>query len=1031
MPRVSAAQVYSILSQHSLTTEQTLAVEGASAESPTLVIAGAGSGKTELMTVRILYLVANNLALPEQILGLTFTRKAASELSARVNQALFKLRESQFWPADLAKDFLPPNITTYNSFGNEIFRRLSLSLGYEADAQILTEASSVALVQDLLRHLPGELSSRLEDWEKSSDYLVELVLNLAAEITDNQTSPGSATKWLETMGNYVAALPKKDKSDGSRFAYTQDHLSSIALNQLLTDLTSHYLEQKRKRNLVDFSDQVGLALEALEKNELLLDYRFVMLDEYQDTSSIQTRLLSRLFFGMPVMAVGDPNQAIYGWRGASSANLENFLSDFGGGSNQLLNLSTSWRSGSNIVAAANLISQNLAENPSYLHGTPAVIPITLSPGNTGLQDTVETQVFTDEIAEKDSVTTWVAAAVTPTKTTAILFRTKASMASYAEALGELGIEVEVTGLSGLLGLPEVMDLISTLRVIESADSGSYLLRLLSGPKWRIGPKDLVELSNYAKKLSRIRDEVTRATPVTIVEALDELRRPNARQYIEVSDIAFERLTQAAKLFHLMRTKSSLGLAELSWAIVRELEIDIELYAHSLAKNPLAHIEAFISRISEYENSSIRPTLSSLMRWLDYAMDKESFELPKSGAKLGVVQLMSVHAAKGLEWDSVAVVGMSKGGFPLDLRESRGFLSPGKIPFALRGDAKSLPVLDYEIAQSQKEFNELFGVFQDQLRESHLREERRLSYVAITRAKSKLLLTASHFKEGAKKPREVSIFLQEILDSKISDNLGFADVPEQNPLDILGASKIWPFDPLGKNRESIKRAADQLQSTSPASSWDSDELALLMEEKERASFLASPDFPKRLSASQVGLLLADPSAFAQAILRPMPNLFQKTAQMGTDFHANLERALLAETEPAIEDFGDDQKELGANFLGSRFANLLPYLVEEQIEFVIGQTLVVCKLDAVFETEAGFEIVDWKSGTSPKDKTELSFRSIQLAIYRIALAKKLGIGIEQIRASFFFAGDGVEIAPDSLLSEAEIADGLEKAKTARRI
>lgn len=1030
MPRVSAAQVYSVLSSHTLTEEQALAIEGSSVSNPTLVIAGAGSGKTELMTVRILYLVANGLAQPAEILGLTFTRKAASELSARVNQALFRLRESEFWPRSLAQDFLPPNITTYNSFGNEIFRRLSLSLGYEADAQVLTEASSIALVQDLLRHLPGHLAEKLEDWDKSSDYLVELVLGLAAEITDNQVHPETAIAWLSDLGNHLASLPKNEKGDLSRFAYTQDFLSAIGLNQLLLSITSYYLEQKRKRNLVDFSDQVALALEALAKTELILDYRFVMLDEYQDTSSIQTLLLSRLFFGMPVMAVGDPNQAIYGWRGASSANLANFLEDFGGSARDRLNLSTSWRSGKAVVAVANLISKDLSLNPSFLAGPPAVIPITLTSGNQSLQDSVQTQVFKDANEEQNAVCSWIASTVSANTTTAILFRTKASMASYATGLGELGLEVEVTGLSGLLSLPEVMDLISTLRVIESADSGSYLMRLLSGPRWRIGPKDLVGLSAYAKKLSRIRNEVTSATPVTIVEALDELRRSDSKKYIEVSDLGFERLLSAAKLFHLMRTKSSLGLTELSWAVVKELELDIELYAHSASKNPLAHLEAFISRISEYENSAIRPSLSALIRWLDYAMDKESFELPKSGAKLGVVQLMSIHAAKGLEWDSVAVVGMSKGGFPLELRESKGFLSPGKIPFALRGDAKSLPLLKFNAAQTQKEFNELFGTFQDELRESHLREERRLAYVAITRAKSKLFLTASHYKEGAKKPRELSLFLTEVLESPIAEHLGVAAIPETNPLDVTGTLRTWPFDPLGKNREHIENASMSLLSATPVSSWDSDELALLMEERERASFLAAPGFPARLSASQVSLLIADPLAFAQSLIRPMPSPFQASAALGTDFHASLEQGYLNRESLDLEDFGDEQKELAVNFLESRFSKLKPFLVEEQIEIVIAQTLIVCKLDAVFESDFGFEIVDWKSGKSPKDKKDLNDRAVQLALYRIALSKMLGVGLEKIRASFFFAGDAIEVAPDSLLSEEEIASRLLIAKTARR-
>ena len=150
MTKYSAQQVFSVVSKNQLTAEQAAAISDASIDGPSLVIAGAGSGKTELMSVRTLYLVANALAKPSEILGLTFTRKAASELSNRVNAGLVELRESAFWPSGLAEDFEPPKITTYNSFGNEIFRSLSLQVGFEADATLLTEAGAISLAREIV-----------------------------------------------------------------------------------------------------------------------------------------------------------------------------------------------------------------------------------------------------------------------------------------------------------------------------------------------------------------------------------------------------------------------------------------------------------------------------------------------------------------------------------------------------------------------------------------------------------------------------------------------------------------------------------------------------------------------------------------------------------------------------------------------------------------------------------------------------------------------------------------------------------------
>ena len=144
---VSAQQIYSEVmgKSYALTAEQQRAVDQAAVDAPSLVVAGAGSGKTELMAVRVLWLVANGHARPEQILGLTFTRKAASELNKRIYENLLKLRDSAYWPAAVPKDFIQPTVTTYNSYANGIYRENALGLGYESDSVLLTEAAACLL----------------------------------------------------------------------------------------------------------------------------------------------------------------------------------------------------------------------------------------------------------------------------------------------------------------------------------------------------------------------------------------------------------------------------------------------------------------------------------------------------------------------------------------------------------------------------------------------------------------------------------------------------------------------------------------------------------------------------------------------------------------------------------------------------------------------------------------------------------------------------------------------------------------------
>lgn len=1010
MFRVSAQQVYSVISQHQLTAEQLAAVEGASLTNPTLVIAGAGSGKTELMTVRIMFLVANGFATPEQILGLTFTKKAASELSARVLRSLYLLRETDYWPKDLATDFLPPTITTYNSFGNEIFRLNALAVGYEPDSQVLTDSGAIALAKELLKSLDLESLPAIADWEKSSGYLIEKLLSLAGELTDNQASVAAANSVLERFIALASSLPKTAGGPHERFAYTDAMISEAQANQLFLALADRYQELKQQRNLVDFSDQVALALKALPQNPEH-NFRFVMLDEYQDTSAIQTKLLARMFSGLPVMAVGDPNQAIYGWRGASDANLSGFSDDFG--ASETITLSTCWRSGSSIVEAANAIA-------APLNSTSKLTPITLQ--SVRESDPIEAEVFQTLEQEANAAAEYFKRNLSSDNSGALLLRTKASMSVFVRELQQAGLEVEVTGLSGLTDLPEVIDLVAALRVISNPQASTELIRLLSGPRWAIAPHDIAALADYARKLSRIRSEVSSTKPVTLVEALDELRKKGSEDYINVSHQSYQRLSQAAELFHQMRTQLSLSITELAWEVVRDLNIDIELFAHSSAKNPLMHLEQFISRLTEYEASTIRPTLSGLLQWLDYAMEHESFELPKTGSKKGIVQVMSVHAAKGLEWDVVLVGQFNQGSFPIDSKDSKGWLAAGKIPYELRGDSAELPRFNYLGCESQKELKANFDEFQDAMRSRALREERRLAYVAITRAAKKLKLSASYFKAGVKKPKPISGFLSELIDA------GHVKTQLPEPLDqnpMLEAAEVGQWPTLQPATPELVAAAELVSKTTPTLASTA-ELALLLEERERNRSPFTPPIPKRLSASAIVSLLADPKGFLDGIRRPRPSLFSEAATRGTLFHSSIEDFFA--TSDSVNQMAEDPTELEVSFLVSRFADRAPIYIEQSIEFVLAETVVVCKLDAVFESEGLFEIVDWKSGKTP-EPSDLRDKAIQLALYRIALAKWLDVPIERVRASFFFAADGQEVSPEDLPSEATLDQMLRAAKTVR--
>jgi DNA helicase-2/ATP-dependent DNA helicase PcrA len=393
--------------------------------------------------------------------------------------------------------------------------------------------------------------------------------------------------------------------------------------------------------------------------------------------------------------------------------------------------------------------------------------------------------------------------------------------------------------------------------------------------------------------------------------------------------------------------------------------------------------------------------------------------------------MSVHAAKGLEWELVALAQLNKGSFPVDGKGAKGWLAAGKLPFVLRGDSNVLPVFDYQHATTQKELKAAFDQFQELNRLRQLTEERRLAYVAVTRAKSALHITASHYKMGNKKPRELSPFLIELIENSLVELVSeIPDVYETNPLDGRKEQTVWPFDPLGDKRKDIEVAASSVISSAPATLESFTELALLLEERERGNWLAAPELPKRLSASKVMQLITNPAEFANYLARPMPAVYSPVAQRGTDFHRLLEEHWIRDAELADQDWAEEDLELKANFENSRFATLKPDFVEQSIEFEIAGLIVVCKIDAIFAEAGGFLIVDWKSGSAPKSEADLKSRAIQLALYRLAFAKWQDIGLEKVSATFFFASDGKEVMPERLLSEQELITAIEDARTARR-
>jgi DNA helicase-2/ATP-dependent DNA helicase PcrA len=1039
------ATVRGVAPQHP-TPQQRAVIEAPLA--PALVVAGAGSGKTETMANRVLWLLANGLVEPAQVLGLTFTRKAAGELGLRIRERIAELDAAGMLPERDVFD--APVVATYNSFANTLYRDSAILLGREGDAPVLGEAAAWQLARGVVIR---SRDARLPDLGKNLDALTKAVLAVARGVAEHAGDLDDLRQLAVRLGA-LADLPTSDPVD--RFerlpaVELAEHLGTLGV---LADLAAEYDAEKVRRGVVEYADQVALALRIAQKQpalgaDLRDRYRVVLLDEYQDTSVVQTRLLAELFRGGadqggPVMAVGDPNQSIYGWRGASAANLDQFADLFQ--AETRFALSTSWRNGTGILDAANHLVAPFAGRGV------AVEQLEASP--VASDRSVEV-AFTETVPEEAAaVADWLAARVDTRTSAAMLLRARATQPYFLSALRDRGIPFHVLGIGGLLAEPEIADLVCVLSAIDDPAAGIQLLRVLAGSRFRVGVADLHALNRLAAWLrardhtqhkhdDEVRDLLNTAVAPgeggSIVDALDFLvTAPDGHVALEnFSEAGLQRLRDAGALLGRLRARVRLDLPDLVALVIQELRLDIEVAANEHRVLGSANLDAFADAVTGYLAIAEIATLSGFLGWLREAELREDLSPRPEPPEPGTVQVLTVHGAKGLEWDVVAVPRLVTDEFPAKPREGfQGWLGFGQYPWPLRGDAAELPHFAWENAATRKELLEEQKRFSAGVRQRALDEERRLAYVAVTRARHDLLLSGS-FWATQTKPREPSVFLRDLADAGLVAELPVASAHVNNPLGDDLERIVWPLDPLGSRRQAVEWAAEQVRSAEPnlVGPWTRD-LELLLAEREARLAPTSVDIPTRVPASRFHDYVTEPERVAGELRRPMPERPFSATRLGTLFHAWVEQrfgfGIGADAIDALIDEQDSGAAIGgtafdgqslaalqARFAASEWASRRPLEVEREIHLPFDDRVIICKIDAVYaEPDGRVRIVDWKTGRAPKDAADLERKQLQLALYRLAYARWAGIPEDRIDAAFYFVADDRVLEPDRIDSEAQL-------------
>lgn len=1084
-PFVSPEAVAAALGQFPPTTEQSAVISAPM--SPALVVAGAGSGKTETMAGRVVWLVANGLVRRDEVLGLTFTRKAAGELAERIGSRLRRLAEFErrgllpqlerlhadgrlavFGELErsgapdsarraaldaLAPDGAAPDagdallerpaVSTYNSFADAIVRENAVRIGRDAEAVVLSESAAWLLMRQVV------LSSddpRLPDRPERPSTIIDAALRIARDSVDNLVALAD----LEAFASgFQDVLDRPSQRAGTTvYADVRTAAEKVSGLTVLTALARTYDAEKRRRGLIDFSDQVAGALQVVRAHPSVADevrqrYRVVLLDEYQDTSVVQTDLLAALFRGTAVMAVGDPHQSIYGWRGASAGNLGDFARSFDpDAAARTYSLLTSWRNGVDVLRAAGAVLEPL--------DAPVEVGA-LRPRPGAPAGRVDIAVEDDVDAEAAAVADWFRGVREERQragrqtTAAVLVRSKKHMVRFADALGRRGIPHRILGLGGLLSTPEVVDVVAALRVISDPRAGSALIRLLAGPRWSIGLADLRELAQVAARLVR-HDTALQPLPPELAEtirssagdeggslvaALDFVSRqkPDHGWLGGFTPAARIRLREAGAVFAGLRRASALPIPELVRLIEAELRLDVELAANESrgpARTASDQLRAFIDELHGFLQTDERGSLPSLLAWLDRAERIDEFAPRTEPPEEDVVQLLTIHGSKGLEWDAVAVVRGVEEELPARLQDAKGWVGFGVLPYSFRGDRDWLPDLRWRAhdAPTQQDLKSALGSFTEGIRERHLAEERRLAYVAVTRAREHLLISASPW-AGTKKPRRVSRFVTEIA-AELEIPLPAADETE-NPYEGARATLEWPIDPLGARGPRVRDAAARVREAMvSAPATPTRDLELLLAERAARAAGQKRAAPTRIPASRFKDFVADYDAAATAVARPLPERPYRQTRLGTLFHSWVEQrsGLVARSRSADDVLWDDDEDAGSMssadadaldrlreaFLASEWGPLQPIEVETEIDFVDVDAfgdgrphIVICKLDAVYRRGDRIEIVDWKTGRPPRTAAERTERMLQLELYRRAYHAKHGVPLEMIDVALFYVAD----------------------------
>jgi len=665
---------------------------------PLLIIAGAGTGKTTVISERIHYLISSKKARPEEILALTFTEKASREMEERVDLRM-PYGTTQMW------------ISTFHSFCDRILKNESLSIGLSPNFKLMGEAESIQFFTKHLFEFTLEYFRPLGNPTK----FIAGILQHFSRLKDEDITVSQYIQWVEAFG-------RKAKSPEEREEYKK--------YKELAGAYRTYEELKTKEGLADYGDLIANTLTVFRTRKKILaqyqkQFKYILIDEFQDTNFAQNEL-AMLLAGTKqnITVVGDDDQAIYRWRGAAISNIIQFRKHFKKA--KIIVLTKNYRSTQEILNRSyDLIQHN---NPDRLEVVEKINKrLECTRRVNGESITVlsaervedEGELVAKEInalvegKSKESSVVY--------KDIAILVRANAHAEPFVRALSRAGIPFQFLGPGQLFRQPEVKDIIAYLKLLYNVHDSVSMYRILTMDVFDVPVRDVAEIVSFAK-----------TNNTSLFGASEQLMTSPSLSESgkkKVSDI----ITMIHKHLGLIKKETA---GQISYFFLQDSGLlqSLTTVTNVHEQHKAENIAKFFDKVKTYEVDHEDASIFAVVDWLDLSIDLGESPIASNTdwGEINAVNILTVHSAKGLEFKAVFLVNLVSARFPTNERHEQI-----PIPDALVKEV--LPVGDY-----------------------HMEEERRLFYVGLTRAKDYLYLTGAKYYGDGKREKKLSPFIQECL-----------------------------------------------------------------------------------------------------------------------------------------------------------------------------------------------------------------------------------------------------------------------------